>query len=63
MESRIRTHVANYLGKCRDCDNWLGAHLLADDDKICGESKYLCPIWCVKDNDEHLTKLYEVEED
>ena len=44
----IRTHIANYLGKCRNCEHWKGADILADDEEICEKSKIMCPLFCAR---------------
>jgi hypothetical protein len=44
----IRTHVANYLGKCRNCEYWKGVDILSDDEEICEKSKTMCPLFCAR---------------
>ncbi len=62
MIHRIKTHIANYLGECRKCEHWLGVGIMAGDDEICEKSKEFCPLYGIKDNEEHLVKIVGEEE-
>jgi len=55
----VRTHIANYLGKCKMCDHWTGAGLIAEDDEICDKAKVYCPIWGTHWDSEQLEKIYK----
>jgi hypothetical protein len=53
--NNIKTHVANFLGKCKNCNHWTGAGLDAEDNEICEISKLECPIWGIELGKEYLT--------
>ena len=60
-EYEVKTHDANYLGKCRDCEHWTGAGLLADDNQVCEISELICPRFCAHHDKKYLVEREDYE--
>jgi hypothetical protein len=62
MDNRIylKTHIANWLRKCHNCNYWKGVGNGAEDDEVCEKSVKKCPRFYINPVSD---EIFEVKED
>jgi predicted ATP-dependent serine protease len=56
IQTYLRPHVANWLGKCKTCNYWNGKEMEDYGNNVCNASKERCVRFYVLSNSE---KIYE----